>query len=138
MKMDRNDKNGAILECDLSVSGDLHDYFDDLNPAPISRRVQSGELSQLQKDCDEYHENGLKTEKLICDLNPKKNYIVHYATLKKYLELGMILDKVHKVVEFEQEPWLESFVNYCTEMRQNAKSDFEKDFWKLVSLIILK
>src|SRR5438309_2005007 len=49
----------------------------------------------------------------------------------EYLDLGVTLEKVHKVLEFEQEKWLHPFIDYCTKQRQMCTSSFEKDFWKL-------
>ena len=69
-----------------------------------------------------------KCEKLILDLQPKKHYIVHFRALKKYLELGVQLDKVHQVLGYTQEPWLRSFIDLCTTKRAVATTDFEKDF----------
>ena len=37
-------------------------------------------------------------EKLVPNLKDKKNYILHYQNLKLYLELGMELSKVHRVL----------------------------------------
>jgi len=70
-----------------------------------------------------------KVEKLICDLIPKKNYICHYANLKLYIELGYNITKVHKILFFSQEPWLAPYINKNTNLRKDAKNDFEKDFF---------
>jgi hypothetical protein len=72
------------------------------------------------------------TEKLIGDLHPKIKYKTHYRNLKLYLSLGMKLLRVHRVVAFRQEPWHKPYVELNTKMRQQAKTDFEKDFFKLM------
>ena len=41
-----------------------------------------------------------KIQKLMCTLNDKKNYVVHYRTLKLYLQLGLKLKKIHKISGF--------------------------------------
>ena len=46
------------------------------------------------------------TKKLVCNLNDKKNYIIHINVLKQALDHGLKLKKVHRVIEFEQEAWL--------------------------------
>ena len=48
-----------------------------------------------------------QTKKLICDWCDKKNSLVHYRLLKIYVRHGMIVDKVHTVISFEQSKWLE-------------------------------
>ena len=73
------------------------------------------------------------SKKLLLTLEDKKNYVVHYRNLQFYLEQGMKLKHVHRVLEFEQERWMEPYIRMNTEFRKNAKSDFEKNFYKLMN-----
>ena len=66
-------------------------------------------------------------------LKDKEEYIVHYENLKFYLKMGMKLKRVHRVLEFEQECWMEPYIRQNTEYRKKAESDFEKDFYKLMN-----
>ena len=45
----------------------------------------------------------------------------------------MHLKKVHRVIEFDQEPWMEPYIRMNSEFRKQAKSDFETDFYKLMN-----
>ena len=72
-----------------------------------------------------------KSEKLVPNLLNKSRYVVHYTTLQLYIKLGLKLTKIHRVLKFRQHPWLKPYVEHCTENQKAAKSDFEKDFWKL-------
>ena len=73
------------------------------------------------------------TEKLVLTLEDKEKYVVHYSNLQFYLRQGMRLKKVHRVIEFDQEPWMEPYIRMNTEFRKQAKSDFETDFYKLIN-----
>ena len=73
------------------------------------------------------------TKKLVCNLNDKKNYIVHINVLKQALDHGLKLRKVHRVIEFDQEAWLKEYIDVNTELRKIATNDFEKDFFKLMN-----
>ena len=66
-------------------------------------------------------------------LEDKEKYVVHYKNLQFYLRQGRRLKKVHRVIEFDQEPWMEPYIRMNTEFRKQAKSDFETDFYKLMN-----
>ena len=70
------------------------------------------------------------TSKLICDQTNKEYYIVHYGNLKFCIRMGMIISKVHRIVSFDQSPWLEKYIDYNTKKRAQADSDFKKDYHK--------
>ena len=72
-----------------------------------------------------------KCPKLKCNLNDKENYSIHIVALKQALNHGLVLKKVHSVISFRQEPWLKPYIDLNTELRKNAKNEFEKDFYKL-------
>ena len=62
-----------------------------------------------------------------------KNYVVHIRALKQALNHGLILKKVHRVIQFNQEAWLKPYIDMNTKLRKDAKNDFEKDFFKLMN-----
>ena len=45
----------------------------------------------------------------------------------------MKLKSVHRVLEFEQECWMEPYIRMNAEFRKKAKNNFEKDFYKLMN-----
>ena len=71
--------------------------------------------------------------KLTPNLNGKTNYVVHYRNLQFYLNQGMKLKKVHRVLTFKQRPWLKEYIDYNTKCRAQSKSKFAKDFYKLMN-----
>ena len=67
------------------------------------------------------------------NLGPKKNYVLHYKNLKQYLDLGLKVTKVHCTLEFDQSPWLKTYIDFNTQKQTAAESSFEKDFFKLMN-----
>ena len=53
--------------------------------------------------------------------------------LKQALNHGLILKRVDRVIQFNQEAWLIEYIDMNTELRKHAKNDFEKDFFKLMN-----
>ena len=74
-----------------------------------------------------------KCTKLVCNLYKKENYVVHIRALKQALMHGLKLEKVYRVIQFNQETWLKPYIDMNTELRKQAKNDFEKDFFKLMN-----
>ena len=59
-----------------------------------------------------------KCNKLVCNLYDKKNYVVHITSLKQALNRRLILKKVPRVIQFNKEAWLKSYIDMNTELRK--------------------
>ena len=125
---------GYILEVDLEIPLDKHDYFNQYVPAPEHLEVTEDILSPLNKFCLEKLElNHVKCIKLTPNLHDKHKYVIHYRTLQLYQELGVVLKNIHGVIEFNQRPWLKEYIDFNTKQRKMAKNTFEKKFFKLMN-----
>ena len=67
------------------------------------------------------------------NIEDKENYVIHISALKQAIDHELILKKVHRVIEFRQEAWLKPYIDMNTKLRTEAKNDFEKDFFKLMT-----
>ena len=74
-----------------------------------------------------------KCKKLVCNLFNKKKYVAHINTLKQALNHGLKLEKIHRFIGYNQEAWLKPYIDMNTELRKEAKNDFEKDLFKLMN-----
>ena len=63
-------------------------------------------------------------------------YVVHIRTLKQALEYGLVLEKVHRVIKFNQKSWLKPYIDLNTELRKNANNESDKDFFKLINNLV--
>ena len=71
--------------------------------------------------------------KLVCNLHDKNNYTVHIKSLMQVLDHGIILKKVHTVIQFNQEASLKDHLDMNTKLRTEARKEFEKRFFKLMN-----
>lgn len=75
---------GYLFEVDLKYPSTLHDMHKDYPMCAESMTVP-----------------GTRNDnKLMLTLHDKKNYVIHYRMLQSVLNQGLILEKVHRVLQF--------------------------------------
>ena len=99
---------------DIRYSKRLHDLHSDLPFLPERMEIN-------------------KCKKLVCNLFNKKKYVIHVNSLKQVLSHRLKLKKIHRIIEYNQKEWLKTYIDMNTELRKEAKNDFEKDLFKLMN-----
>ena len=106
--------HGYLLQVDVAYPRELHDYHND----PLFM-------------CAKMKLNGV--EKLVPNLYYKKKYIIHIKALKQAIDHGLVLEKIHRAIEFKQSAWMREYIDFKTRLRTAAKNDLEKDIYKLMN-----
>ena len=133
-KYTENSKKGMILEVDLEYPTELHNSHNDYCVAAEKLCVTKNMLSPYCKQIlEKFNITIGQVKKLIPTLADKQKYVLHYRNLQLYLDLGLKLRKVHRVLMFNQSPWLKQYIDFNTQKRTHAKNSFEKDFFKLMN-----
>ena len=109
-----NSDVGYFLEVDIENPKQLWSSHKDLPLLPERKKLE-------------------KVEKLVCSIEDKEKYVIHIRALKQALNHGLILKRVHRVIQFNQEAWLKPYIDMNTKLRKEAKNEFEKDFFKLMN-----
>ena len=134
MELGVSDEKWYILEVDLEMPKDKHDFFNHYHPAPEHVQFTENMLSNFNIQCmEKLNLNHTKCTKFIPNLHHKEKYVIHYRALQCYMALGMKLKAVPRVMEFNQRPWLMQYIKFNTEQRKKAKNMFEKNFFKLMN-----
>ena len=95
-------KKGLILEVDLMC---LHDLHNDYLVAPEELKVHNGMLSEYcRKIAKKYKILIGQVNKLIPMLKDKEEYVLHYRKLQLYMDLGLKIKKVHRVLKVQSIP----------------------------------
>ena len=127
---DQGDK-GYMLEVDLDYPIELHHKHNDLPLAPEHMIVKEEDLSEYQRKLRiETNSLNSNVKKLVPNLNSKHRYVLHYRNLKYYLQAGMKLKGVHRVITFTQKPWMKEYIDFNTACRRAATTSIEKDLFK--------
>ena len=89
---------GYLLEVDVAYPKELHDYHNDL---PFM--------------CAKVKLNGV--EKLVPNLYYKKKYIIHIKALAQAIDHGLVLERIHRCIEFKQSAWMKKYIDFNTRER---------------------
>ena len=118
-KLVKRKDNGYLLEVNVKYPKELQDSHNDL---PFM--------------CERMRINGV--EKLIPNLFDKQKYVIHIRALDQTLKHGLILEKIHRAIEFDQSDWIKSYIDFNTHLRTQARNDFKKDFYKLMNNAVFR
>ena len=122
---------GYFIEVDLIYPNNIKERTKNFPFSPLNKKINPDNFNDYMKEIKP--NTYIQSSKLICDLSDKKFYLIHYRMLKFYIRHGMVVDKVHNIISFEQSKWLEKYFSFNTQKRNKAKNDFEKDFYKLLN-----
>ena len=113
-KLVKKDKGKYLLGIDVEYPKELHEYHNELPFLVEKIKI-------------------VREETLLPNLKDKKGYLVHIKTLNQALKHGLKLRNVDRVIEFRQSRWMKAYIMLNTRLRKAARTEFEKDFFKLMS-----
>ena len=122
---------GYFIECDLEYPVEIKGKTKNFLLCPYQTKADPNLFSEYMNCVNQ--PNYKPTEKLICDLTNKQKYMIHYRMFKFYTKMGMKVTKIHSLWRFKQSLWLEKYTNHNTQKRTKAKTNFEKDLYKLMN-----
>ena len=139
-KIDLEGKYGYIVECDLKYPKKIHDLHSSLPLAPEILEINFEALSPYAKKSliESDGQKKYKDIKLMATLEKRTNYVCHLKNLKLYVDLGMKLKKIHRVLKFRQKKLIAPYVEMCTLQRQKATNKFHGDLYKKLGNLNLK
>lgn len=111
--LDDDGETGYVFEVDLDYPANLHDWHNDFPFCP-------------EHVCPP----DSKYAKLTPNLTDKKNYVIHYLTLKQCLNKGLQLRSIRRGMKFSQSNWLKSYIDFNTRKRSESANEFFVSFYK--------
>ena len=106
---DENSDKRYFLKVDVDYPKKLFDLHKDLPFLPERKKIN-------------------KVEELIWNIEDKEKYVMRIKVLKQALNHGLVLKKIHRVIQFNQKDWLKPYIDTNTKFRKEAKNDFQNVF----------
>ena len=138
------DENGDYtyaLIVDYSIPDDIKRLTDDLPLALHKKTASYTELSQYTKNLismthGKKHIDKKRVPKLMATHENQTNYLISIHFLKLLIELGINLEKIHRVFRFKQSAFYKTFIEKNIELRKNTTNEFERNLYKLCNNVI--
>jgi hypothetical protein len=112
----------------------LHDAHSQNPLAPYNKTIIKEDLSPYSTFILENVEgkNTYKSKKMVSSFEKRVDYICHYENLQLYLQHGMILESVRRVLSFDQKPFIKEYVEYFTKLRSMSTTVFDNNNLKKI------
>ena len=137
MAVDGDSELGYGLEVDLEYPEHLHYLHNDLPLAPETTNIFYNDLSTYSKECLKVSHKGnplrYKSQKLCGNFKDKTRYFTHIKNLKFYIQHGLKVTKIHRIIKFDQVAFAKNFIDFCALKRKMSKSNFKSRVAKLVA-----
>ena len=122
---------GYFIECNLEYPAEIKEKTKNFPFCPYQTKADPNLFSGYMNNINQ--PNYKPTSKLMCDVTNKSKYMIHYRMFKFYLNQGMKVTKIHTINRFKQSPWLAKYIDHNTQKRTVAKTNLEKDLYKLIN-----
>ena len=120
-----------FIECDLEYPVDIKEKTKNFPLCPYQTKADPHLFTLYLNSVNQ--PNCKPTSKLMCDVTNKTKYMTHYRAFKFYINMGMKVTKIHTIYRFKQSAWLAKYIDHNTQKRTQAKTNFEKDLYKLMN-----
>lgn len=126
---------GYFVVCDLHYPTSIHKKTQNVPLAPELADIMHEDFSHFMKEmfirrnlsrnpeCRNPEKYNTVT-KLLATCRDKKEYVVHFFVLQLYLQLGMKISKIYRVIKFKQAPIFKDYIDFNTARRSAAINDF--------------
>ena len=125
-KMHFESEYGYALSVTLSYPSYLHEKH---NSYPLCAEHITVEYDRLSPQSKKWLESMklkyVPVKKLTATFAKREEYFCHAMCLKLYLELGLVLEKIHCGIRFRQGDYMANFVKQQSLSRRNAKTKIE-------------
>ena len=75
-------------------------------------------------------------KKLVGNLHDKTEYVIHIRNLRQPLNHWLVLEKIHRIIKFNQNAWPKPHIDINAGLIKKAKTDFEKKCFKFMNNIV--
>jgi hypothetical protein len=113
---------GGMMEFDFDYPDQLHDTHSDFPLAPELMAVPDGWLHDVQRD----PKRKADAKKLVATLNTHLNYKATISMALLMERMGLVITKVHRVMEYKQTAHMREYIMKNTLLRAEAKKRDDK------------
>lgn len=114
---------GFTVECDLECPEEVMRKTMQFPLAPHTITIDEENFTYTDRMRETKPPTTVRQKKLCTTFLPKTNYVVHVSALKFYVEMGLIVTKVHKVIRYKQSRWMGGYIDHLAKLRADAEAE---------------
>ena len=134
-KLSDESEKSHFFEVDISYPEELHDKHNTFPLRPHHKNIKPEDLSDYQLELAKKMNLKVGGQKLVTSLTTIEKYVLHQRNLKQYHDNGLKIEKVHRVLEFKQDAWLKPYIKKNTNLRTEGMEKGAQDIVDFAKLM---
>ena len=128
----------GLIECDIEVPKHLREKFSEMTPIFKNVKVSADDLMEPMKTFAIENGKLAQLQRMLIGSYFGKKILLMTPLAKWYLEHGLVITKVYKIVQYKPQACLKTFTNAVTNARREGDVDESKALLADISKLIGK
>lgn len=138
--LNERDGKGWIISATLDYPDSIKEGSKDYPFCPTNQKMKlgyvKGDSQEMRDSCVMSQQHHFGVNVLTLTQLQKENVAIYYKLLQFYLKHGLVINKVHHIIEFNESDYLKPFIDKNIGIRKSVPDKFHEGISKLIGNMV--